>query len=68
MLLASHCTILVLIDRAVFVAHRSGNIITVKLGDFGLARVHADESMTYVSTRAYLAPVCLLIPLPCRIF
>jgi serine/threonine protein kinase len=58
----------VLIDRAVFVAERSQNIITVKLGDFGLARLDEDETMTYVGTGAFLAPVCPLLSLLCMMF
>jgi serine/threonine protein kinase len=67
-LLASRYIILVLMNLAVFVALRSQGIITVKLGDFGLARLDADGSMTYVGTTAFLAPVCLSISLPCMMF
>jgi serine/threonine protein kinase len=70
-----HIIIVALTDHAVFVADRSHNIITVKLGDFGLATfaadnlttLDADETMTYVGTRAFLAPVRLLLSLPCRV-
>jgi len=45
---------------AVFVSERTQTHMQVRLGDFGLARLDADESFTYVGTKSWLAPVGLI--------
>ena len=40
----------------VFVTERKDGKITVKLGDFGLAKLETDGTDSYVGTRDYLAP------------
>ena len=41
----------------VFIAERGEGVISVKLGDFGIAKFQTDGTDTYVGSRDYFAPV-----------